>query len=964
MEKFQQFLSMLKAKNLFVAFIIGGIAVIAIIVAVIVLLVFRPSTLQLPSLSGIEEIPAPVAKRVVATDYIVIKFKDGVGDDAIAKIMSDYSLTNKAEVGGIGARLMSIDTSKYTVQEITQKLKMMEADKIEYVELDQGSTPDFVPNDPKYVNEWHLKKISSPAAWDMTQGSESVIIAILDTGVMSTHPDLAAKLVLGWNTYNNNSITGDVYGHGTAVAGSAAAITNNGVDVSAPAISSKIMPMRISDNSGLGYGSTIASALVWAADHGARVANVSYFMDFSATVTAAAKYFMDKGGVVTMSAGNGAKFYPTATDNPYILTIGATDSNDNIASFSNTGGNIDLAAPGVSIITTNRAGSFSSWAGTSFSAPITAGVAALVMAANPSLTGYEVQDILKQSTDDLGTPGYDTTFGWGRLNAEKAVGMANPSLIKTSTTVDTVKPTIKLLAPTPNSTISGPVSVTVSANDNVGVSQVILYVDNVVVSTSVTAPFTNTWNADYAVSGPHKIYVKAIDTSKNSNVTTPSSTINFIASAVQPLAITNFAVTAKTDTTAKIEWTTNVASVGSVGYGENGTIANTVSDSVSELKHSVILTGLKPGTEYSYIVSATSGTQAIKSDISTFKTEPQIYIYLPEPITITTFAVTSKSATAATIEWTTNVPSTGSINYGKTAAMGSIKTDNASSTSHSALLSGLTASTTYYYQITYVGDYQTLKSEVSKFDTAKATAIDTVKPVITVLGGQYPTIAVGGAYIDAGATASDNIDGVITSNIRTVNPVNPRVIGKYVVTYDVSDAAGNAATQKIRTVNVVDRIKPVITIIGNKYPTIALGSSYTDAGATATDNYDGDLTAKIVTAGIVDAATPGVYFISYTATDSSGNTNVTTRQIKVTDTIKPVLTLVGAALITVPLNSVYTDLGATATDNYNVIRPDEITAVSTVNTAVAGTYNVTYSVKDSSGNSAISIKRTVKVVAQ
>jgi len=268
-----------------------------------------------------------------------------------------------------------------------------------------------------------LPKIAAPEAWETTAGSSSVIVAILDTGVDGTHPDLVAHLVPGWNTYDNNSNTGDVFGHGTEVAGTAVAAGNNGVGVASVAFNCSLMPIRVSDLSGLGYASTIASGLTWAADHGARVANISFEVTGISTVSSAAQYFNSKGGVVTVSAGNDGTVL-TIPDDPNVLTVSATDSNDALASWSNTGTPIDLAAPGVDIFTTTAGGGYGSVSGTSFSAPTVAGVAALVISANPSLSSAQVQQVLKQSADDLGAAGWDPLYGWGRVNAQKAVSMA------------------------------------------------------------------------------------------------------------------------------------------------------------------------------------------------------------------------------------------------------------------------------------------------------------------------------------------------------------------------------------------------------------------------------------------------------------------------------------------------------------------------------------------------------------
>ena len=196
-----------------------------------------------------------------------------------------------------------------------------------------------------------------------------------------------------------------------------------------------------------------------------------------------------------------------------------------------------------------------------------------------------------------------------------------------------------------------------------------------------------------------------------------------------------------------------------------------------------------------------------------------------------------------------------------------------------------------------------------------AFAVDTTKPVITLIGSSSITLSPFAAYTDAGATATDNIDGVITSRIVTVNPVNTSILGTYLVTYNVSDTAGNAAVQKVRTVKVVDTIRPVVKITGSSSITLQINSPYTELGATATDNYNGDLTAQIITTGTVNTTVFGTYYITYTVKDSSNNTTIAKRTVKVADTIKPVVKLIGSSSITLQLNSTYTELGATATDN-------------------------------------------------
>ena len=403
---------------------------------------------------------------------------------------------------------------------------------VTFAELDSVVAPqDITPNDPSYPSEWHLSKISAPAAWSTTTGSSTVTIAILDTGVDGTHPDLAPKMVPGWNFYDNNADTSDVYGHGTAVAGTAAASSNNGSGVASIAWNCMIMPVRISDPSGFGSVSAIANGLTWAADHGARVANISYQVTGYPTISTAAKYFQSKGGVVTVAAGNGGVFDATAAD-PYMVTVSATDSSNALASFSNTGNAVDIAAPGVSIYTTNKGGGYGSWSGTSFSAPIAAGAAALVLSSNPSLTGAQAQDALIKSANDLGPAGWDTAFGAGCLNVSRAVSAASGL---SSGTTDTTAPTVSFTNPTNGSVASGTVAVQVSASDNVGVSSVSFSVDSTALGSDTAAPYNFTWNTSGVSNGTHTLSTTARDAAGNSSTSTILVSVSNIGDTSSPV---------------------------------------------------------------------------------------------------------------------------------------------------------------------------------------------------------------------------------------------------------------------------------------------------------------------------------------------------------------------------------------------------------------------------------------------
>ena len=267
------------------------------------------------------------------------------------------------------------------------------------------------------------------------------------------------------------------------------------------------------------------------------------------------------------------------------------------------------------------------------------------------------------------------------------------------------------------------------------------------------------------------------------------------------------------------------------------------------------------------------------------------------------------------------------------------------------------------YTVTY--DVADSSGNAAVQATRTVDVVDTTIPVITLAGANPQTIEVGSPYVELGATALDNYDGDITASIVTdASAVNTAAVGSYAVTYDVTDSSGNAAVQITRTVNVVDTTPPVITLIGANPQTIEVGSSYVELGATALDNYDGDITGSIlIDASAVNTSLVGSYPVTYDVTDANGNTAVqVTRTVNVVDTTIPVITLVGANPQTIEVGSPYVESGATALDNYDGDITGSITIdTSAVNTAAVGSYTVTYDVSDSSGNAAVEVTRTVNV---
>ncbi len=452
---------------------------------------------------------AEEAQRV--PDRLLVKAKHGVSERTVHALLTVHGASQQSLIKQIEVRVVHVPPPR-----LDAVLKGLRHDpRIEFAEPDHLLSPALSPNDAYYSLEWHLPKIEAPAAWDTTFGSNSVIIAILDSGVDSTHPDLAGQLVPGWNFYDNNSDTSDVTGHGTGVAGNAAGKGNNTVGIASIAWGCKIMPIRVADPNGYASTSMIAEGVTYAADHGARVANASFHIAGSATLSNAAQYFQSKGGVITVSAGNDGAFDPSP-DDPYLITVSATDSNDAVASFSNTGNNVDLSAPGVNIVTTIRGGGYGYATGTSASAPLVAGVAGLILSVNPGLTATQVQDILKQSADDLGAPGWDPSYGWGRVNVRKAVLAALATQgVGTNGPPDVTAPTATITAPASGSIVSGVLNINVTATDDVGVTRVEWYLNGACAGTNSGAPAMFSWDTTGSTNGSYVLGARAYDAAGN-----------------------------------------------------------------------------------------------------------------------------------------------------------------------------------------------------------------------------------------------------------------------------------------------------------------------------------------------------------------------------------------------------------------------------------------------------------------
>jgi subtilisin family serine protease len=310
-----------------------------------------------------------------------------------------------------------------------------------------------VPNDPVYPALWGMTKIQAASAWDLAQGN-GILVAVVDTGVDHSHPDLAANIwsnpgeipgnsvdddgngyvddVRGWNFVSNTNAPTDGHSHGTHVSGTIAAVGNNGVGVIGVAPSAKIMGIKGLGNDGSGYDADLAQGILYAADNGADVINMSWGgTGDSPVIEEAIRYAHSLGVVLVAAAGNSAidasQFLPAKY--AAVVTVSAFNSADVMASFSNFGTKIDVAGPGVSIQSTVPGGYYSSYNGTSMACPHVAGLAALVLSQHPSLTNEQVRQVIRRTADDVSTAGFDTHSGFGRINAFRALQAQTPANI-------------------------------------------------------------------------------------------------------------------------------------------------------------------------------------------------------------------------------------------------------------------------------------------------------------------------------------------------------------------------------------------------------------------------------------------------------------------------------------------------------------------------------------------------------
>lgn len=412
------------------------------------------------SVGAQEKAPAGLEPLVTITgDFVpgelLIQFKDGMTLSERESLLSEFEAT-------YDHTLMTDTIQVWLVpagEELTLSQTLSDLPEIEFAE------PNYyyyvlnnpIPNDPGYGQQWAHNIMDSPQAWDIATGSATITTAILDTGVDLGHPDLAGHIVAGYDFIQNDNDPGDKFGHGTHVAGIAAAIGNNGVGIAGVDWNARIMPVRVLDAEGRGTNADIINGINWAANNGADIINMSLGgTSYSSGMQTAVNNAHNGGTLVIAAMGNcrtggggctatNPTIYPAAYNN--VLAVSATNTSDNYSYYSQYGGHNDVSAPGgemtffgdqggiystmptygVYLTSIGYDNNYDYLQGTSMAAPQVAGLAGLIWSLNSNLTPDQVQDIIEVSAEDLGPAGWDIDYGHGRINVYQALLNVTPS---------------------------------------------------------------------------------------------------------------------------------------------------------------------------------------------------------------------------------------------------------------------------------------------------------------------------------------------------------------------------------------------------------------------------------------------------------------------------------------------------------------------------------------------------------
>jgi subtilisin family serine protease len=500
----------------------------------------------------------PQNQDLYPSDQILVSFAPGT--PAQAKAAAHASLGAKAagRIEAIGVEIVSVPKGR----DVPGLVKAYQKNpNVVFAEVNGVATAQMTPTDPLYWRQWAHEYVNTEAAWDVATGSAGVTIAILDTGLDASHPEFAGRVTAGYDFVNQDDDPSDDHGHGTRVAGVAAATGNNSEGVAGMDWQAHVMPVKVLNSSGSGTWSAIAQGIIYAADQGAEVINLSLGGSASSTLLYAVRYASSKGCTLVAASGNygsSTPLYPAAYAE--VLAVGSV-YRDVVSSFSNYGSHLAVVAPGETIDTTAPGGTYGRFSGTSAASPFVAGLAALVKGAAPHLTPAEVMQVITSSARDLGDPGFDPYYGYGHIDAAAAlaaVGATAPAPEPDPVTepepepapepapepepvtepepepapepatepapeepaADTTPPVVFLINPEDGTVVSGVVALQADATDSGGIDRVQFFANGILIGTSTSAPYAVNWNTK-KLKGTYRLVAVAYDLAGNSTESAP-----------------------------------------------------------------------------------------------------------------------------------------------------------------------------------------------------------------------------------------------------------------------------------------------------------------------------------------------------------------------------------------------------------------------------------------------------------
>jgi thermitase len=369
----------------------------------------------------------------VVSGEVLVSYKRGTSKEAVDEVSKLVEGQVDKDFPEIEVQLISFPKIKneqnqeVRQQALGQKKEDLERNpNVEAVEYNQVIDPSWIPSDPFFIDQWAYKKIRAPEAWDLTQGSSTVKVAIIDTGIDSTHPDLSKKLVGQYDFAYGDSVaqdtSGQFNGHGTHVSGIVAAQTDNGGGVAGTCPNCQILMAKYWDAANRGTISKVVQSINWAVMRRANVINMSFGNGtYSNSLERSVNLAWDRGIVLVAAAGNagtdGPELYPAAYAK--VIAVAATNKDDSRRSTSNAGDWVDVAAPGTEIYSTVPTGSYGYKSGTSVATPYVSGLAGLLF--SQGYSNSEVRFRIQSTAVDLGKKGKDPVFGSGRIDARAAV---------------------------------------------------------------------------------------------------------------------------------------------------------------------------------------------------------------------------------------------------------------------------------------------------------------------------------------------------------------------------------------------------------------------------------------------------------------------------------------------------------------------------------------------------------------